>query len=149
VIALGLALGPRPLTARGIPIPPLIYSCLIMATVAGIALSYAGPYLNTHGDLRRTGRAMTDLFSDPNRPVIFYRTSYFRSVHYLHRPYREIDRGSGLKPGPAYLVMPAKEESSKAIKGLLKTHSAQVLARPNWEERDMVVLRVDPQPTAP
>jgi 4-amino-4-deoxy-L-arabinose transferase-like glycosyltransferase len=155
VIALGLALGPRRLGARGVPLPPLVHSCLIMATVAGIALSYVGPYLNTHGDLRKTGRAMTGLFSDPKRPVIFYRTSYFRSVHYLHRPYQEIDRGSGLKPGPAYLVMPAKEESSKAIKGLLKTHSAQVLARPNWEERDMVVLRVDPrppstaQPTAP
>jgi hypothetical protein len=115
-----------------------------MSAFAGAGLLHAGTYMDQKGDLRQNGRAMAALFSDPARPLIFYRTSYFRSLHYVRRPYQEIDSGSKLRPGAAYLVMPEKELSSKAIRTLLQSHQATELARPTWEERKFAILQIDP-----
>jgi len=74
LIALAVALSPRYLKQNGITLPPLVGSCLAMATVAGICLSHLGPMMDRDGDFRRTGREMTAMLSDDSRPAIFYRT---------------------------------------------------------------------------
>jgi 4-amino-4-deoxy-L-arabinose transferase-like glycosyltransferase len=146
LIAVAAAALPLVLATRSMVLPALVQSCLVMATAAGVGLSYAGVYMDQHGDLRQNGRTMTALFSEPDRPVIFYDTDYFRSVYYLRRPYREIDGSSELPQGPAYLVLPAKNVSRGAVKRLLRTHEITELAKPTWEEKQMVVLKVDPRP---
>jgi hypothetical protein len=143
-VALAVAFLPQICARRNIRPAPIIHTCIVMSTFAAAGLLHAGTYMDQKGDLRQNSRTMASLFPDPARPLIFYRTSYFRSLHYVRRPYEEIDSGSKLRPGPAYLVMHEKELTSKSIKALLRSHQATELARPTWEERKFVILQIDP-----
>jgi 4-amino-4-deoxy-L-arabinose transferase-like glycosyltransferase len=124
---------------------PLLHTCLVMAGFAGGGLLHAGVYMDQKGDLRQNGRTMASLFPDPDRPLIFYKTGYFRSLLYVRRPYRELNSGTQLRPGPAYLVMPEKELASKSILALQQSHVVTEMARPIWEERKLAILRIDPK----
>jgi 4-amino-4-deoxy-L-arabinose transferase-like glycosyltransferase len=143
ITALAIALLPLICRRHGLTLPPMLHTCLVLAVFAGGGLLHAGPYMDQRGDLRQNGRTMQTLFPDPDRPLIFYKTGYFRSLHYLRRPYQEISSGSKFKPGSAYLVMPEKELSSKPIQSLWQTHKVTELARPTWEERKLAILRID------
>jgi len=58
---------------------------------------------------------------------------YFCSLHYLSRSYQEIASSSRLPAGAAYLILPAKELSQRAVKDFLKSYEVAELSRSNWK----------------